>query len=69
MDDQDFIVPLKDADRGAKCAEQREPTVEREAGARDHPEQAALEVIEYGRQEESLAREFVELESVDFCSE
>ena len=56
MDNQEFIVPLNDADRAAKCAEQREPVVERKAASSDHPEHAALEVIECGRQGASLAR-------------
>ena len=55
MDHQDFVLPLNDADRGAQRAEQRQPAIEREAGARDHPEYLALDVIEYGPQVASLA--------------
>jgi hypothetical protein len=42
MDRQEFILPLDDANRPPKSAEQRQPAVEGNAGARDHPEHPAL---------------------------
>lgn len=55
MDDQELSVSLDNAERRSKLPEEREPTIENEASARDNPEQAALEFIENSPQDKSLA--------------